>query len=176
MLSTDQWLSLAAPAIIAIGIIVSATLLVKQMRTNYKMSIREKAISYSVYANKDLREARAILDEAFGPVFIQSDAIPNDRIDEIQKTDRKVELAILTILAHWENMALAIESGIADNEVCRNMVASSLIQNTRVFRGYIDKRRDMNPRYYMHLIKLRRRWEDELGKMPQIKFNPVLKI
>ena len=176
MLTTDQWISLAGPIIIALGIIVSATLLIKQMKVNYSLSIREKAINYSVYANKNLIDARATLDQKFGSVFERSEAIPTQKIDEISKDHPEVQIAILTILAHWENMALAIETGIADNEVCRNMVASSLIQNTRVFRSFIDRRRELNPRYYMNLIKLRRRWEDELGDMPQVKFNPVLKI
>lgn len=172
----SPWLGILSPFIIAISTLVSASLVLYQLRVNYNLAIREKAIGYSVYANKDLREARALIDRSFGPVFTRSEAIPTKDIDAVISEEPEVELAILTILAHWENMALAIKSGIADNEVCRNMAASSLIQNTRVFRSFIDRRRELNPRYYMNLIHLRRQWESELGDLPTVQFNPVLKI
>jgi len=102
----------------------------------------------------------------------------NDKIkgSENDKTGKDTELyaSILTLLAHWENMALSIDAGLADDDVCFEMVASTLIQHVKIFRNFIEERRARNPRIYDHLMGLRRRWEDRLIQIQRSNFQPIL--
>jgi hypothetical protein len=43
----------------------------------------------------------------------------------------------MTLLANWENMVLGVHSGIADEDVCFEMVASTILQHVKVFRNFI---------------------------------------
>lgn len=151
------------------------------MKLNYEVAKRSKSLSYSLYSNEHLRDARIKVEQVFGPLFLQKDAISmteiNKRIEGTKpnKSDKDPELyaSILTLLAHWENMALSIHVGIADEDVCYEMVASTLLQHVKVFRNFIDERRSRNPRIYMHLMGLQRRWADRLIPQDKIKFDPM---
>ncbi|WP_227818041.1 DUF4760 domain-containing protein [Nitrogeniibacter aestuarii] len=170
-----DYILLLSPLVVAIGILISSLLIKKQMQMTYNLHRREKALSYSLYSNAHLRDARLKIEKEFGPLFGIREAISMKEIKEKVGKDSEIQAAIMTILAHWENMALAIITGIADNEVCRDMVASTLIQHLRVFYNFVEERREKNPRVYINLVKLSRRWQDELGQTPHVDYNPVLR-
>jgi hypothetical protein len=75
-----------------------------------------------LYSNTHLRDARIKVEKSFGLLFSIREAIPMAEINKKMDSDSELQASIMTLLAHWENMALAIESGIADNAVCRDMV------------------------------------------------------
>lgn len=165
---------LAGPAIVLVGIAISAYLVYQQMKTNYEINLRSRALGYSLYANEHIRNAKIIIEKEFGPVFERNEAIPLSIIGEKIESNEELLSSILTILAHWENMALAIHSGVADNAVCYEMVGSSLDQHVKVFRSFIDKRRENNKRIYYHLMLLRREWEQSLSDIKVSHLYPVV--
>lgn len=170
---------LAGPIAILIGVTVSAYMISRQMRLNYQLAVRSKSLSYSLYANEHLRDARINVEAAFGPMFEIKEAIPmaeiRSKIEDKDSEDNQLYASILTLLAHWENMALSIDAGLADDDVCFEMVASTLIQHVKIFRNFIEERRANNPRIYDHLMNLRRRWEEELVQIQRSNLQPIMK-
>ena len=170
----DIGVRLLGPLGIFIGVVVSAIMIRRQMRLNYDLAIRNKSVGYSLYANEHLRDARIKVDQSFGPLFLRTGAVPMEEINDTTSKDLELYASILTLLAHWENMALSIETGIADDEVCFEMVGSIVIQHVRVFKGFIDERRDVNSRSYRYLIALQRRWNDRLMQIPPSTLGPPI--
>jgi len=166
---------LFSPLAIAIGIYISTFHIKKQMRMTYRLHMREKSLSYSLYSNQHLRDSRLKIESDFGPLFSIKEAISMKDLKEKVEKDPEIQASIMTILAHWENMALAINSGIADNEVCRDMVSSTLIQHLRVFYNFIEERREKNSRIYLNLVNLSRKWQGELGQTASVQYNPVMR-
>ena len=70
------------------------------------------------------------------------------------KTQDAMEIlpSIMTLLAHWENMALAIHRTVADEDTCFEMVASTMNQHINVFRNFIADRQEKNQRIYYHHV------------------------
>lgn len=165
---------LAGPSAILLGVGVSAWLVLQQMKLHYTVNRRNKALGYSLYANEHLRDARIKVEEAFGRLFEIREPIPMEKINETMESDPEVLPSIMTLLAHWENMALAIDSQIADDSVCYEMVASTLNQHVKIFRNFIEERRDNNKRIYHHLMELRRRWDARLSDVQVSDFQPPM--
>ena len=171
---------LASPLAILISISISAFLIIKQIRMNYSMTLRNKSLQYSLYSNEHLRKSRMCIEKTFGPLFDIKEPIPMKELlkkSNCSDSNNSNELipSIMTLLAHWENMALAIDSNIADEDVCFEMVASTLNQHVKIFRNLIEDRREKNRRIYFHLIELRRRWEARLSDVTISEFQPVLR-
>ena len=172
--TTEIMIRILGPATIILGIGVSATLVIRQMRMQYRLNLRNKALSYTLYANEHVRDARIKIEEAFGSIFLRIDPIPLPDMEQKIVDDDELLPAILTLLAHWENMALAIHSGVCDNKVCFEMVASTLIQHVKIFENFIGERKQRNPRVYFYLRKLRTSWEDAIANMSTSKFSPII--
>lgn len=167
-------IKLGAPLAILAGVITSAWMIRKQMRANYILTIRNKSLEYSLYSNEHLRDARIEVERVFGPLFTIKEAIPMSEIEKQTGEHQHLHASILTLLAHWESMALSIDSGVASDDVCFEMVASTLIQHVKIFRNFIETRREKNPRIYDHLMNLRRRWEDKIIRIERSQFQPIL--
>lgn len=171
------------PIAIFSGIVVSAVLVRRQIRMNYMLSLRNKGFEYSLYSREPLLRSRVRVEQKFGNLFKKKEPIPIDEINALidedrvdEDTDSTLLSDILTLLAHWENMALAIYSGVADEDVCFEMVAGTMIQHVKVFRNFIDDRKESNDRAYYYLLKLRRRWEERLSTFARSDFQEVLPI
>lgn len=102
-----DWLRLL---LLILSIVVSAWMVRRQMRMSYMLTLRTKALSYSLHASEHLRDARLKLEMEYGSLFKRRGAIPIGEIEEKTEKDPELLSAIMTILAHWENMALAIHS------------------------------------------------------------------
>lgn len=178
MTTLEILVRLAAPLAVLISISISAYFVMKQAKANYSMTLRNKALSYSLYANEHLRDARMCIEAALGPLFDIKEPIPMSVLHEKSKLtedggSNQLITSIMTILAHWENMGLAIDSKIADEDVCFEMVASTLNQHVKIFRNFIENRREKNDRIYYHLTALKRRWETRLSNVKIYEFQPV---
>lgn len=68
------------------------------------------------------------------------------------------------LLGHWENLALAISAGMADDDLAFEMVGSSVVAYVSRFREFIGLRRQQQPRIYEYLIPLVDRWETQLRR------------
>jgi len=137
-------------------------LLTKQIRNQYEWSTRQHALSYSLTKSDRLREARIELDNEFGVLMGKKEALTNDEIEQAIEADRSLYTNITVLLSHWENMALAIHTKVADETAAFEMVAGTTLSYVRVFRNFIEKRKETNPRAYSYLLALTSRWEDSL--------------
>jgi hypothetical protein len=174
------------PIAITLSVIVSAYLLIRQMRMNYLLSLRNRGLEYSLYNKDSLVKARVRIEQRFDNLFKIGEPIPIAEINRIideekalgskddSPADHHLLSDILTVLSHWENMALAIYAGVADEDVCFEMVAGTMIQHVKVFRNFIDDRKASNDRAYYYLLKLRRNWEERLANFTRSEFGEIL--
>ena len=133
-----------------------------QSRNKYEWNRRVEAISYSLIKSQRLREARIELDKHFGILSGRTEALTIAELDKEIEKNPALHTDILYALAHWENMALAIHAGIADEDVAFEMVAGMVIQFVSVFHNFIERRKGENPRAYEYLTRLSVRWQDRL--------------
>lgn len=175
-MDTGNIIQLIAVIIALAGLIISNILLTRQMHAmkeqiassetrremDYNLALRSKALSYSLYSNMHLRDARLNIEDKCGDYIRERQIIPRSEIKEKLKEYPNLNSDITTLLAHWENLALAISSDIADEKVAKNMVAGALITHVIVFQSFIEDRRNINSRAYSHLVKLKDRWHAEL--------------
>ena len=156
---------------ILLSIGVSGWLILRQIRVQYMLSLRNKSIEYSLYSRDSLRQARINIEHTFKNIFELTEPISIAEIKAAFDKDRDIRTDVLTVLAHWENMALAIDVGVADEDVCFDMVAGTMIQHVKIFHNFIEQRRESNNRSYSYLLNLKARWEMRLeGKtdLPKI--------
>jgi hypothetical protein len=181
-----SWINLLGVIIALLGVTASNLLIRRQikifleqldahernMRMDYKLALRTKALSYSLYSNLHLRDARLNIEEVFKAYIREQKVIPRSRIQ--QETDENHELYsdIMTLLAHWENMALAIYSDVADKQVAKNMVAFTLVKHVHIFSEFINDRKHVNPRAYSNLLRLADEWREALAPPPDDQYDP----
>lgn len=166
--------------VMLIGVTIAVrqlSLLTKQIRNQYEWSTRQFALNYSITHNSRLREARIKLDEAFGVfTFGKCEALTIKQIDEAIEKEPSIYTDISYILAHWENMALAIDAHIANEKVAFEMVAGMVISYVCMFRNFIEKRKELNPRAYEYLLRRAKIWEDRLQNLDRPQFTPFYDV
>ena len=143
-------------------------LMARQIQNQYEWSKRNHALSYSLTRSQTLRQARERLDKAFDPPLgDREEPLTLEEIKLAKKKDAAVNTLIHSLLGHWENLALAIELDIADEDVAREMVASTVLAHVKVFRPFIDGRRKKESRrIYFYLLKLAAEWEQKFEPDP----------
>ncbi len=123
---------------------------------------RSGALAYSLFKSDSLRNAKIRLDNAFGNLKDQG-KLPLKTIQEKIKKESGIETDIQTVLGHWENMALAIDNNVADQDVAFSMVANQVKLYHNAFKEFIDDIRETYPHRYIHLTELYKRWQKRLG-------------
>jgi hypothetical protein len=123
---------------------------------------RSGALAYSLFKSDTLRNAKIRLDNAFGNLKDQG-KLPLKTIQERVKKESGIETDIQTVLGHWENMALAIDNNVADEDVAFSMVANQVKLYHNAFKEFIDDIREIYPQRYAHLTELYKRWQKRLG-------------
>lgn len=147
----------------------------KQLEANYKLSLRNKSLSYSIYASPSVTTARLEIDRLFSEHLSKKEGIPLSKIEDYKKSNPTLHQSIMTLLAHWENLALAIHSDVADNEVARDMVAGTLTSHVKVFREFINSRIQINRRAYENLLHISDEWDAWLNmRSKPTQFEPVV--
>jgi len=122
---------------------------------------RSGALAYSLFKSDSLRKAKIRLDNTFGNLKDQG-KLPLKTIQEKVKKESDIETDIQTVLGHWENMALAIENGVADENVAFSMVANQVKLYHNAFKEFIDDIREIYPQRYAHLTELYKKWQKRL--------------
>jgi hypothetical protein len=141
-----------------------------EAENQYKWSMRKYAMSYSLSSSESFRQARSNLEEAFCIFDTETSVLAMDDIKKVTKNNPSIYADILYVLAHWESMALAIRVKIADEEVAFEMVASTVVLFTKVFKEFIEKRHEKTGgRAYEYLKPLSEEWEKKLGKAKRKK-------
>jgi hypothetical protein len=162
-----------------VGLIVAIRQLLlmrTQIQNHYDWSKRVHALSYSLINSQRLSEARIKLDKAFGILASKKEGMTLDDIDTAIKNDPSIYTEIMYVLAHWENMALAIHAKVADEDVAFEMVAGMVISFVLVFRNFIERRKKENDRVYGYLLRLTLRWEERLRKTDMPIFEDLSKV
>jgi len=145
----------------------------KQAKNKYEWNRRVEALSYSLIRSQRLRDARIVLDKHFGILSGRAEALTLEELDTAMGENSALHTDILYVLAHWENMALAIHADIADEDVAFEMVAGMVIYFVNLFHNYIERRKKENPRVYEYLLKLSLRWEDRLKHTNKPIFDSI---
>lgn len=169
----------ALPVAIFTACISAAVLLVHivRVRKHYTWEKKSRALSYSLTKNERLRNARTILAKTF-KLSSRSEPVSLEEIDSAQEHLHEIETCIIDILGHWENMSLAIEHKIVDEEVASEMVASMVITYAYMFQEFIKRRRKDNKRAYKYLEHVVINWQNlledgEKAKEYKIRFDEI---
>ena len=134
----------------------------KTVENQYIWNKRSGALAYSLFKSDSLREAKIYLDKAFGNIGTLG-TLDLKTIETKINKDPNLETYIQVVLGHWENMALAIDNGVADEDVAFSMVANQVKLYHNAFKEFIDDIREIYPQRYVHLINLYERWQRRLG-------------
>lgn len=161
--------------VLIVSIVVSAAMVLRQMRLGLRVGRRSNAIAYSIYGNETMRQTRTRIEAAFGNVFDRNAPIPVAEVRAARTEDgQSALLDVMTLLAHYENMALAIYTQVASEAVAFEMIATTLLQHTMVFGDFIDERRAANPRAYLYLSELRARWQSAVDGNERVRFIEIM--
>lgn len=143
------------------GVIV-AILQLNQIRANSasenERKRREYALTYSLTRTPAHVDSRQSLGEIFGPTTADCPILDLETIDRAIESDKTVLSKIRLLLNHWENMALAIYRGVADEQTAFEMVSQRVINTVRHYQHYINRVHDQSPVSYKYLIWLTNRW------------------
>lgn len=123
---------------------------------------KEYALTYSIVRNERLRDARIAIDHAFGAVTATRTPPTMAVINELVEDHGRhpgLRTHIISLLGHWENMALAIDQGVANEYVAFEMVAGTVRNYVEFFEHFIVDRQKVNPRAGRYLIQLNNRWK-----------------
>jgi hypothetical protein len=134
----------------------------KTVKEQYIWNKRSGALAYSLFKSDTLRETKIRLDNAFGTLSI-TNTLDLKTIKDRIKENFETEVDIQTVLGHWENMALAIDTGVADEDVAFSMVANQVTLYYNTFKEYIDDVRKLYPRRYAKFTWLYKRWKERLA-------------
>ena len=128
-------------------------------RRHYDWQKKVQALSYSLSKNERMRVARVELTREF-KLSSRKTPVPLDVF--LEKFDEKDDLypCARDLLGHWENMSLAIELEIVDEDVAFKMVAGMFITYAYQFQEFIQHRRSENKRAYEFYEKVVREWQD----------------
>lgn len=159
--------SIAVLALSVVGAIMALLQfrrLVNQDRAEKLRRQKEYALSYSLVRWATHVEARRELTNYFGPTTHESQTIPLAKINAACDENPNVRNWLRTVLNHWENMALAVHEGVADEDTAFEMVSVRVINTAKHYRAYIDDILKHNPLSYKHLVWLTDRWEKRLRR------------
>jgi len=159
-------LALAATAILSYR---KLSELVRQSLLTHHLKKREVALSFSLTKNERLSQTRKVLDRAFNETLL-SRTVPLSTQDFIAAQKRAtdavlgidVEHEVLNLLAHWENMALAIRYDLADEQAAYEMCGGMVVDYFNdVFATFVaDRRREEGrPKLFRELESLIQSWE-----------------
>jgi hypothetical protein len=136
----------------------------RQLGAQLEWSRREAALSFSMARNPILREARTDLDKIFDGRSYSCPPPSREEIVRLIKEKEGFYTNMTTILSNWNVMAVAIRSGVADEDVAFEMIANSMLDSIDFFRSFLELRQKEAPLAYEHMMKLDARWRERLGK------------
>ena len=157
--------------IVALGVVLTGAQIAfaswwasRQLRAQLEWSRREAALNFSMVRNPALRESRMSLDRIFQGRFYACTPLSREDVARYieEKKDDGFYTHMTTILSNWNVMAVAIRSGVADEDVAFEMIANSMLDSVDFFRSYIDLREEEHPLSYEHLLDLDKRWRARL--------------
>ena len=134
-----------------------------ERKTEAEREQRGRALEYSLTRAPHLRKLRVDIDCAFDPSHWGDRTIQIGDLTAVFDRDENVRPQLIALLAHWENLALTVASGVTDEDMAFEMVASTLVSYEHRFSEFIESRRaDQSRRLYAYLTPLAERWRRRL--------------
>ena len=164
---------LVIPIIMTLGLLAASGqlyFLVRKERESYEWRKKELSLSYSLTKSERSQKARIAIETCFVDFRCRAEPIPYPEIDKALCQYGDINTYIYDMLGHWENMALSIKRGIANENVAFEMVASMVITYVVNFQEYIRDRQKRNPRAYAYLVAMAYAWIKRLPKKERAKF------
>lgn len=124
---------------------------------------QEYSLTYSLTKNQAHIEARSKLMEVFGTTSSTSRRLKLVEINQAIDSEEKIGSHIRLLLNHWENLALAVNQDVADEETAFQMVAARLVNTVHQYAAYIEDVHVENPIAFKHLIAISQGWNKKLG-------------
>jgi len=167
-LTTLEWFHLVEAMVLVLATWVAyrqLKLLRRQMQEEHLKARRDRALEYSIARSPHLRDVRTAVDTAFDPERWRNKTIPQKEITAVLDKHPGLETQLISLLAHWENLALTVYSGVTDEDMAREMVAGTLVEYVDRFREFIHYRQAKeNKRLYEYLVRLAGRWRRQLDR------------
>lgn len=135
-----------------------------QLKSDFVRRRRETTLEYSLVRNDRYLDARGEIDRLFPSGRWGHRPIPQSELIQILSREPQLRQELVRLFGHWENLALACFSRMADEDFAFEMVASSVVSYTSRFREFLAMRRAENPRLYEYLIPLVDRWDTRLRR------------
>ncbi|HKH43179.1 MAG TPA: DUF4760 domain-containing protein [Thermoanaerobaculia bacterium] len=144
----------------------------KQVQQEYDKARRDNATTYFLNRIPEHLQARERLHELLETRL--EDAHTSAPLDRLQKSfdeDEKLKLSVIGLLSHWEGLALTVAVGMTDEDVAFEMQGYSFVTIVSKLQGFIDSiRSTSNPRSYVYLELLSKRWKERLAQQGSTPF------
>jgi len=153
--------------------VIGVFLVFKNMKNQYKWNRMNKSFEYSLTEDPKFINILQTLDGKFGINHSMKESINPVDIDISLESDTinlhpdlspeqvKIRNYVQIILARLENMAIAIEHNVVDEEICKHLLESRVVNLYTAFEAYIKilRVRRKAPKLYINLQHLAETWE-----------------
>ncbi len=117
----------------------------KQIAAQHDWNRRSKACEYSFSDDPQILQVLSRLDFHLQVSYKKSEEIKYEKFEELTKIYPEIKQDIHFALARLEAMCIAMNNGVADEKLCKELFKNRTISFYRFFRGYIEtvrKQRD----------------------------------
>ena len=165
-MTTIEWTSViqAVASVISMSSVVG---IVYQIKSSRRIAVFQNTLM--AINSMDRESLQAKLTESLESLGIDNDwtvplseGLASDQVRSILQ-NKKALNALWAYLSWWERVAVGINMGAFDEEMCRLRFGSLLICTYRRFEPLISERRNQQPLSYEQLEEVTVRWEDARG-------------
>lgn len=140
-------------------------LLNKQIAAQHDWNRRVTALRYSFCNDPEIRRIRSRVERELGIYGKPEQELPRDKIENLEKEKPDLMRDVNFVLGRLAAMCAAINNGIVDEQVCKDLLRGTVIRFYRFFRQFILHARGIrhNDEVYSCLEHYAEKWEqDEL--------------
>lgn len=165
-----EWLGVANLLLVGLGVFVAYRQLRryrKERALEDKRRRREEAFKFSVSARPQIQATRGRLADAFAdvPEATQPNlALPIQSILHHTQANPSLEGDLKVELAYYEMIGLSVAAKATDEDMIFEILGTSVVRAGKRFQEYITYIQRENPRAYVYLQALAKRWERRLRR------------
>ncbi len=125
---------------------------------------RARALECALSRHAHVMAARAAIDRAFPPVDWQARLVPREALVAAFSDDADLRRHFLTLFAHFDGLALAIDAGLADDDTAFELTGPVLVEYADRFEVFLVRERELGHlRQYVYMIRTAERWQKRLA-------------
>ncbi|GEM_PF-6277109 len=125
----------------------------------YELATRANALDYSISRNWPYRESRRAIEKAFGGVDNREQPVTVEEVERAKEQYPNIEDDLRILLGNFENLALAIHAGVADEDVAFQLLGAPFLKTADIFMPYMLAKQKVHPSRYLNLLELKKDWE-----------------